>query len=242
MATLLLRLAAPMQSWGVDSKFEFRQTRREPSKSGVIGMLAAALGCMRNELPEALLKLRMSVRVDQEGQLLEDFHTVHGIFADEIGRIGLKEDGTPSPARNRDFITRRQYLCDAVFLVALECDDASYLQKLAEAVCSPVYPLFLGRRSCPPTLPIVLEVSTQDALSMLTTYPSQASESYKHKHSVNSLRLIMDAQGEDMARPSKRDMPVSFHFNKRTYAMRSVSSRVVPLPQHTEHDPISELD
>lgn len=158
MATLLLRLAAPMQAWGVDSKFEVRQTMREPSKSGVIGMLASALGCRRNELPKKLLGLRMSVRVDQEGQLLEDFHAVHGIAADEAGRIAREADGKVKPAKNRDFITTRQYLCDAVFLVALEEDDATYLAVLADAIKRPVYPLFLGRRSCPPTLPIVLGV------------------------------------------------------------------------------------
>ena len=50
MAVLLLRLAAPMQSWGTDdSKYETRKTEREPSKSGVIGMLAAALGYKRDE-------------------------------------------------------------------------------------------------------------------------------------------------------------------------------------------------
>ena len=43
MATLLLRLAAPLQAWGADSKFETRKTNREPTKSGVIGLLAAAL-------------------------------------------------------------------------------------------------------------------------------------------------------------------------------------------------------
>ena len=47
MATLLLRLAAPLQAWGSDSKFETRKTNREPTKSGVIGLLAAALGLRR---------------------------------------------------------------------------------------------------------------------------------------------------------------------------------------------------
>ena len=49
MATLLLRLAAPLQAWGADSKFETRKTAREPTKSGVIGLLAAALGLRRDE-------------------------------------------------------------------------------------------------------------------------------------------------------------------------------------------------
>ena len=77
MATLLLRLAAPLQAWGADSKFETRKTGREPTKSGVIGLLAAALGLRRDE-SEALTRLtglRFGVRVEREGQLLVDYHT-----------------------------------------------------------------------------------------------------------------------------------------------------------------------
>ena len=76
MATLLLRLAAPLQAWGADSKFETRKTNREPTKSGVIGLLAAALGLRRDE-SEALARLtglRFGVRVEREGQLLVDYH------------------------------------------------------------------------------------------------------------------------------------------------------------------------
>lgn len=76
MATLLLRLAAPLQSWGMDSKFETRKTNREPTKSGVVGLLAAALGIGREE-PEKLIplnQLRFGVRVDQEGDFLVDYH------------------------------------------------------------------------------------------------------------------------------------------------------------------------
>lgn len=54
MATLLLRLAAPLQAWGADSKFETRKTNREPTKSGVIGLLAAALGLRQGSLQEVL--------------------------------------------------------------------------------------------------------------------------------------------------------------------------------------------
>ena len=67
MATLLLRLAAPLQSWGMDSKFETRKTGREPTKSGVVGLLAAACGIGR-EAPgrlAPLTALRFGVRVDQ---------------------------------------------------------------------------------------------------------------------------------------------------------------------------------
>ena len=73
MATFLLRLSAPLQSWGIDSKFNTRKTAREPSKSGVIGLLAAALGRKRDEDINDLCKLKFGVRIDQEGKLLKDY-------------------------------------------------------------------------------------------------------------------------------------------------------------------------
>lgn len=80
MATLLLRFAAPLQSWGIDSKFDTRKTGREPSKSGVVGLLAAALGYRRDEADKlnTLNALRFGVRTDREGKLLCDFQMVHG--------------------------------------------------------------------------------------------------------------------------------------------------------------------
>lgn len=242
MATLLLRLAAPMQSWGMDSKFETRLTMREPTKSGVIGMLAAALGCRRDQLPGQLKQLRMAVRVDQEGQPLEDFHAVHGIEADGAGRIGRNADGTLKRAKNRDFITYRHYLCDAVFLVALECEDGGYLNELADALRHPAFPLFLGRRSCPPTLPLVLDVMDTDAQSVLESYPWQASERYRRGHPQTALRLIADARPGSTERPSRRDVPVSFDPRKRMYGMRAVSQLFVQPPCQTEHDPMSEIE
>ena len=80
MAVLLLRLSAPLQAWGTEnSKFEIRKTGREPSKSGIVGLLAAALGIRRNE-PEKLRELnalRIGVRIDRAGKLLRDFHMAH---------------------------------------------------------------------------------------------------------------------------------------------------------------------
>ena len=134
MATLLLRLAAPLQAWGADSKFETRKTAREPTKSGVIGLLAAALGLRRDETEPLtrLAQLRFGVRVEREGQLLVDFHMAR------------------NEEKDRSYVTYRHYLEDAVFLVGLESEDTALLQELAEALTHPVFPLYLGRRACPP--------------------------------------------------------------------------------------------
>ena len=151
MATLLLRLAAPLQAWGADSKFETRKTGREPTKSGVVGLLAAALGLRRDER-EALLRLtglRFGVRVEREGQLLVDYHTAK-----------TQDEKT-------SYVTYRHYLQDAVFLAGIESEDAALLQQLQQALLHPVFQLYLGRRSCPPTLPLCLglrQCSLQEAL------------------------------------------------------------------------------
>ena len=130
MSTLLLRLAGPMQAWGADSRFDIRKTNREPTQSGVIGLLAAALGLRRDEPLDALAALRMGVRVDREGVLLRDFHMAHGAKS--------------------SYMTQRYYLCDALFLVGVFSEDEALMRRLEEAVRHPAFPLFLGRRSCPP--------------------------------------------------------------------------------------------
>lgn len=242
MATLLLRLAAPMQSWGVGSKFETRQTLREPSKSGVLGLLAAALGCRRDQLPQKLLSLKMAVRVDQEGLIFTDYQTVHGIAADEMGRISRNADGSRKPAPNRVYETWRQYLHDAVFVVALEHEDADWLRELEDALRSPVFPLFLGRRSCPPTLPLVLGIVAQGRKEALHTCPWQAAEVYQRRHAGIALRVVSDVEPESASRPSRRDVPVSFDPAWRRYGMRAVEQYTILPPGYAEHDPMRELE
>ena len=75
MTVLLLRLAGPLQSWGVKSRFTVRATELAPTKSGIIGMLAAAVGRRRTDPIEDLLSLRFGVRKDQPGRVIRDFHT-----------------------------------------------------------------------------------------------------------------------------------------------------------------------
>ena len=135
MATLLLRLAAPLQSWGADSKFETRKTNREPTKSGVIGLLAAALGLRRDDAAglARLNGLHFAVRADREGSLLVDFHTAN-----------REEDRKKGKA---PYVTYRHYLQDAVFLVGLESEDTALLQELETALKHPVYPLYPGRET-----------------------------------------------------------------------------------------------
>src|SRR3546814_10860099 len=85
MSTLLLRLAGPMQSWGTTSRFDQRDTGKEPSKSGVVGLLAAALGIDRENWAdlEPLTRLTMGVRHDRPGVLKRDYQTAQNIIRSE---------------------------------------------------------------------------------------------------------------------------------------------------------------
>ena len=223
MATLLLRLAAPLQAWGADSKFETRKTNREPTKSGVIGLLAAALGLRRDER-EALARLaqlRFGVRVEREGQLLVDYH------------IAKTQDQKTS------YVTYRHYLQDAVFLAGIESEDTALLLQLQQALLHPAFPLYLGRRSCPPTLPLCLGIRQGSLLDVLRTEPMQG-----RKPETGKLRIVADADPADPAAVPRQDLPVSFSPVHRQYGFRPVREWRLDrpeMPEPTEHDPMAEL-
>ena len=209
MSTLLLRLAGPMQSWGTDSKFDVRRTQREPSKSGVIGLVAAALGISRQDRRTlaTLACLRFGVRVDREGTLLRDYHTAH-------------------PEKGSAYVTNRYYLADAVFVAGLESEDGALLEKIGEALVSPAFPLYLGRRSCPPTGRIFLGISLKPL-----------EEALRENAPDSASWLVLDAKAGEPG-GLQRDVPLSFNPNRREYGFR----RVVSCSLYSEHDPMAELE
>lgn len=149
MATLLLRLAGPLQSWGTTSRFGERDTQLEPSKSGVIGLLCAALGRDRAEPVADLAELRMGVRVDREGVPMRDYQTVKPPYRRATGAVEPKDgDAIVSP---------RYYLADAAFLVGLQGDDAAALAHINAALRTPRWPLALGRKAFAPGAPVWLD-------------------------------------------------------------------------------------
>ena len=223
MATLLLRLAAPLQAWGSDSKFETRKTNREPTKSGVIGLLAAALGLRRDESKALarLAQLRFGVRVEREGQLLVDYH------------IAKTQDQKTS------YVTYRHYLQDAVFLAGIESEDTALLQQLQQALLHPAFPLYLGRRSCPPTLPLCLGIRAGELLDTLRAEPLLV----KQRNGA-PLRIVADTDPADAAAVPRRDLAVSFSPIHRQYGFRPVrewNTNPPEMPGATEHDAMAEL-
>ncbi|MDO5738016.1 MAG: type I-E CRISPR-associated protein Cas5/CasD [Eubacteriales bacterium] len=223
MDTLLLRLAAPMQSWGSNAKFDKRGTEREPTKSGVIGMLAAALGWTRDHDLSTLSEcLRFGVRVDREGKLLTDlqiaksaknkFPTYREYLGDES-----KVDAT--------YLTYRDYLCDAIFLVGLE-GSYELLEKLKMALENPVFPLYLGRRSCPPEGRLVLEIArNKDLETALEDKPCL--DLTEHRQGLGSYRILVEQHSLTPEAYIQRDQPISFHPERRVYGARLVVESIL---------------
>lgn len=214
MPVLLIRLAAPMQSWGSSSRFTRRETEPWPTKSGVIGMVAAALGIRRDESLARFAGLRFGVRVDQPGTLMSDYHTASA------------EDGDMMP------LSRRYYLQDAVFLAGLERDDRAELEAYQRALAAPHYPLFLGRRSCPPDGPVgtmIVDGTLEDALRQA---PWCASERYQRQvlSKNHHLEIVVEPAAGTPADAGfvdeLADEPVSFDRRRRVWAPR----RVMRLP------------
>ena len=159
MATLLLRLRGPMQSWATSGTFENRESGTAPSKSGVLGLLSAALGLDRQDrqMFETLAGLRMGVRHDLPGIPFVDFQTICA----GPGAAMIQADGLP--ADRGGLVTRRGYLGDAAFLVGLESPDQALLEDLDAALRNPVWFLYLGRMGCVATDPVALpERAVQD--------------------------------------------------------------------------------
>lgn len=225
MPTLLLQCVAPLQAWDTQSNFGVRTTGREPSKSGIIGLLCAALGRPRTEPVDDLARLCMGVRVDQEGHILRDWHTA--------GKDGyLKASG--SIERKNLITSTRYYLTDAAFLVGLECDDRTFLQQLYDALNNPRWMLFLGRKSCPPAAPPFLPDGLQetDLVSTLRQYPwlSHNRKRYDRlkKQNPRGLRLVIE--NPDSGVQVYNDHPISFEKGKRRFAPRRVTTSWIEWP------------
>jgi CRISPR system Cascade subunit CasD len=183
LKTLFLRLEGPLQAWGGTSKFVIRRSMEAPTKSGVLGLICCAMGWSRQKvvedpipeeglrnLAQRLIKhheedkdeprramldllntLTMGVRIDRPGTRWWDYHTVGA----KVGILNAKGEikinsNTKEP---ETLITRREYLADASFLVALQ-GDSELIETIMQALRSPKWPLYLGRKSCPPSVPI----------------------------------------------------------------------------------------
>jgi CRISPR system Cascade subunit CasD len=194
------------------------------------------MGRRRDQSLDDLQKIIYGVRIDQPGVLVKDFHTAHT----SNGR--------------QAFVSDRYYLSDAVFLVGLESDD-DLLNRIDQAIQNPAFPLFLGRRSCPPANRISLGIrEDRGLLEALHDEPWLAGEWYQRKAGANrDLEIVCDAAFGVPGTYSLRDIPISFDQGYRKYRFREISrqTKAVQLPnmveeqskeRETDHDPMRELE
>jgi CRISPR system Cascade subunit CasD len=225
MPTLLLRLVGPMQSWGTTSRFDQRDTGKEPSKSGVIGLLAAALGIDRENWSdlEPLSHLSMGVRHDRPGTPKSDYQTAQNIISADHSKI------------HETAVTTRDYLADAAFLVGLEGVDRALLAKCDAALRDPVWPPALGRKSYVPSEPIWIENGMQDVplKDALAGWPWIASPRRWEDHPE---MLLVSVDSEDGSGVVKMDQPLS-SFSERRFGARFVRSEWIPFPKEVADVP-----
>ncbi|HWH01682.1 MAG TPA: type I-E CRISPR-associated protein Cas5/CasD [Pilimelia sp.] len=231
MSVLLLKLAGPLQAWGSSSRFAYRGTEVAPTKSGVIGMLAAARGLRRTDPLTDLLGLEFGVRIDQPGRVVRDFQTARSL------------DGRSSAP-----LTYRFYLSDAVFLAAVG-GDRELLCGVAEALDRPRFPLYLGRRSCPPDGRVSLGVHEESLDDALTSWPWLAADWHRRRAARTvRLEIIRDGRPGEPITETVPDEPVSFDPAHRRHTWRVVVRRHVDIANDlaeraavAEHDPLSLL-
>ncbi len=252
-ATMVLRLAGPLQSWGVSSQFNRRSTADRPSKSGVIGLLAAAQGRRRGESITDLLDLSLGVRVDQPGTLLRDYHTVSRYTGEPLPSASVNAKGVQKKTspKKPTHVTHRYYLQDAVFVTAVS-GQAQFIVELIEAIRRPRFPLALGRRSCPPAHPLLLAhedglLWPTDTTETLHHVPWQkpASPQVQRRYGaeVTVAATIDDPAGSD----ELLDVPMSFEPRARGFQSRRVRHDWITLETGLEshvadaHDPFALL-
>lgn len=216
MTVVLLRLEGPLQAWSAQGKLGVRDTEREPTKSGVLGLVGAALGMARDDdrrLAE-LATLRMAVRVDRAGGLLRDYHTAGGgRFRGRKYFVYETTDCVPS---------ERYYLQDASFVVGLGGDEP-LVSQVGNALQSPRYPLFLGRRSCPPSVPPFMSVRGGDLHAVVSESPlTERSDEAPYRTIVE----VSPGEGD-----SRDDVPLSFSAPERRYGRRYVMTSWIAAPQ-----------
>lgn len=240
MSGLVLRLAGPLQSWGESSTFNERGTIRFPTRSGLVGLLASAEGRARGEPLTGYDQLGFTVRIDRPGVLLTDFHTIGGGL-DKNATVPTAE-GKRRPDGATTMVTRRHYLSDAVFTVAVT-GPTELTRRLGDALLNPRWPLYLGRRSCPPDPPLLLRTEVADPIADLTERtpvhgrPTAGNDDLPD----GELEIVTeDDRPEATTVTTLADVPESFARLDRRYRTRTVSVAPRTIPSYLWHTGIRE--
>lgn len=226
--TILLKFSGPLQSWGTNSSFETRHTDFHPSKSGVIGIIAASLGYRRTQTEDIqkLNRLDFAVRIDRQGTLLRDYHT-----AKKYKKSGEIE---------RTYVTQRYYLEDALFLVAISHEDEAWMSEIEDALKNPYFQPFMGRRSLPLPADFFLCTTNETAIEALQSF-----ELLDHNKKEAKLPIYADAELLDgHPQTMRKDRVIAFSQQERKFGFRGEAMVYVKIgigePEHDIFQAIGE--
>lgn len=178
MTAVYLRLAGPLQSWATARvSGNVVRTSPRPTRSGIEGLVAGALGYRRDDWPEWLQSMKIAVRTDRPGITIYEYQTINPRPEDQYfqRRLWLMQTGrqpakvisfTPD-GQSKTAIVRRTYLSDAEFLVRIT--DQNHLPQICQGLARPVFSPYLGRKAFPPTFPFFLGAGDEELLETLPT-------------------------------------------------------------------------
>jgi CRISPR system Cascade subunit CasD len=237
MRHLTLYLRAPFQSWGASSKFGDRGTIDAPTRSGLLGLIAAACGIDKNDEEsdrkwlDRAATLSLSVLAFRRGDRMTDYHTVGARYDKDDPwqrrMIPTKaEDGKP---KNYATETHRDYLVDSVFGAIITGDDA-LVDEMATGLANPVWGVWLGRKSCIPTEPILVGVFNSDEAARnaldarLHASLERGGGKVAGKREDEAVKFGLVEAAADDAEETLLDVPVS--FKKREFHARRIRREI----------------
>lgn len=244
---VVMLLAAPLQSWGGPAPGIYeRPTETMPSLSGIIGIIANALGRRRTEpIADIAAGAELAVRADRPGTLLCDFHTIG-----TPGRYALTSD-TGKQKKNPE-LTDRYYLQDALFLAVFTPPPHGLsATTIIKALTNPARPLYLGRRSCPPAerVAVTTAAGSQTPETILSTakllrnppkataqslsdaYFYETTDDTDGEASVTALVEMSAPTGTDPLRASiRKDSPETFDPRRLYHLDRQVVTKTMRFP------------
>lgn len=176
-----IRLAGPLQSWaGPAVTGNIVRTERFPTVTALRGLIAGALGARRGEFPEWLNDIEFSIRQDRKPHIVDDFQTINPrpesttfrrrMLLVQRKSASSKKAITFTPdAQGGTSIVQRTYLADGEFLVRIVCND--HLDEIEDALASPKFVTYLGRKAFPPSFPFYLGRGSSEAFTQIPTLP-----------------------------------------------------------------------
>ncbi|HAJ48716.1 MAG TPA: type I-E CRISPR-associated protein Cas5/CasD [Alphaproteobacteria bacterium] len=211
---LLFRLYGPMASWGQIAPGEVRASWAAPSKSAILGLIGAALGLDRAD-DDAHARLHdtlgFAVELRNPGLPLKDYHTAQ---TPEGKGPWLNRAHELRHDKLKTILSDRDYYLEQESVPALWARGASApaLAELVGALQAPKFVLYLGRKSCPPALPlepkIVTAATVQEAFAAYI--PSMSTQDFGGHAARGNPRIYADrdapgVQGTAAAYTSRRD-------------------------------------